>query len=170
MRRAAARQQVAEKAAADAHEIEKKVTADCVLTNESNVTEKATKTMIEEINSFEPENPQIIKDEIELTEISVEKECAVGELVKIEGEFKNPKFKPWTKLDPEEEVKLMWEIMKDESDRKGIEEIGEASATFEHCFEFWGTWKIKKPGWKINCLKTSENWPKGIKITKVTQA
>ena len=87
-------------------------------------------------------NSQNIMDELELFEISaikVEKECAENDLIKIEGEFKNPKFKPWTKVNPEEDVKIMWEAIKNESDKKGIEEIGEASATFEHCLEFWGT-------------------------------
>ena len=64
----------------------------------------------------------------------------------------------------------MWDIIKNESNKKGIEEIGEASATFEHCFEFWGTWKVKKPGLKLNYMKNLNYWPKGIKITKVTQA
>ena len=33
--------------------------------------------------------------------IKVEKECAEDDLIKIEGELKNPKFKPWTKVNPE---------------------------------------------------------------------
>ena len=61
----------------------------------------------------------------------------------------------------------MWEAIKKESDMKGIEEIGEASATFEHCFEFWGTWRVKKPGITLKYLENSENWTQGIKITKV---
>ena len=54
----------------------------------------------------------------------------------------------------------MWDINKYESEKIGIEEIGEASATFEHCFEFWGTWKVKKPesGFlKKNIVLFSEN-------------
>jgi hypothetical protein len=47
-------------------------------------------------------------------------------------------------------------IEKDNKD-KGIEEIGEGSTYFEHNFEFWGTWKIKKPGITIGFL---QNWPK----------
>ena len=40
-------------------------------------------------------NPKFIKDEIELTKMSIniEKECAEDDLIKIEGKFKNPKFK-----------------------------------------------------------------------------
>ena len=107
-------------------------------------------------NSVKPEMQQErsnpakveVEDEIELTEISDEastNECKVGGFIKIEGEYKNPKFKSWSQIDPTEEVKIMWEAIKTESDVKGIKEIGEASATFEHCFEFWGTWEIKKP-------------------------
>ena len=171
MRRAAARQQAAENAAATALEAEK-VTRESVHKHESDVTEEVTKTKTEDIDTFEHGNPQFVKDEIDITEISVdiEKECAVDELIKIEGEFKNPKFKPWTKINPVEEVNQMWDIIKNESNKKGIEEIGEASATLEHCFGFWGTWKVKKPGLILNHLKNSKNWPKGIKITKVTQA
>ena len=155
MRRAAARQQAAEEAAAVTSEAEK------ALTKNIDVTEEVTEMKMEEI-----------EDEIELTEISVkdEEECVVDKMIKIEGEFKNPNLKPWTKLDPEKEVKLMWDIIKYESEKMGIEEIGEASATFEHCFEFWGTWKIKKPGVKLKYLQNSENWSKGIKITEVKNA
>ena len=90
--------------------------------------------------------------------INVLKECAEDDLIKIEGKFKNPKFKPWTKVNPEEEVKIMWEAIKNDSEMKGIEEIGEASATFEHCFEFWGTWRVMKPGLTLKYLEHSENW------------
>ena len=160
IRRAAARQQAAEEASAVSSNAEK-ATTDIVLTKNLDVTEEVTETKIEEIN-----------DEIELTEISVkgEEECVVDNMVKIEGVFKNPNIKPWTKLDPEKEVKLMWNLIKYESEKIGIEGIGEASATFEHCFEFWGTWKIKKPGLKLKYLQNSENWSKGIRITEVKHA
>ena len=64
----------------------------------------------------------------------------------------------------------MWEAIRNESDKKGIEEIGEASASFEHCFEFWGTWRVKKPGITLKYLENSKNWSKGIKITQIKQA
>ena len=117
-------------------------------------------------------NPKFIKDEIKLTEMSIdiEKECAEDDRIKIEGKFKNPKFRPWTKVNPEEEVKIMWEAIKNDSKLKGIEEIGEASATFEHCFEFWGTWRVMKPGLTLKYLENSENWTQGINITKVEHA
>ena len=120
-------------------------------------------------------NPAKVKveDEIELTEISDEattNECKVGEFIKIEGEYKNPKLISWSQIDPAEEVRIIWEAIKKESDVKGIEEIGKASATFEHCFEFWGTWEIKKPGIMKKDLADSDNWSKGIKITDVIYA
>ena len=46
--------------------------------------------------------------------------CAIDDLVQIEGEFKNPKLKPWTHINPEEEVKIMWDVIKNERDMKGI--------------------------------------------------
>ena len=64
----------------------------------------------------------------------------------------------------------MWDLIKKESENKGIEEMGDASATFEHCFEFWGTWKIKKPGMKLKYLQNSENWTKRFKITEVRRS
>ena len=161
MHRAAARQQAAEEAAAVTSDAEE-ATSKSILTKEVEVTGEVIEKKIEDID-----------DEIELTEISVkaeetaEEECVVDETIKIEGEFKNPNLKPWTKFDPEEEVKLMWDIIKKESENKGIEEMGDASATFEHCFEFWGTWKIRKPGMKLKYLQNSENWTKGFKITEV---
>ena len=123
-------------------------------------------------NPVKPEllHPAEVDDEIELTEISDEtcnNECKMGDLLKIEGKFKNPKFQSWSKIDPSEEIKVMWEALKNESDAKGIEEIGEASATFEHCFEFWGTWRIKKPGITKKDITDANNWPKGITITDV---
>ena len=64
----------------------------------------------------------------------------------------------------------MWDTIKQESEAKGIEEIGEASASFKHCFEFWGTWRIKKAGIAKNYISDSDNWAKGIKITDVKSA
>ena len=94
----------------------------------------------------------------------------MNDLYKIEGEYKNPKFKPWTAVDPEKDLKTLLELIKSGNEIKGIEEIGEGSTTFEHCFEFWGTWRIKKARFTIKYLENSENWPKGIKITEVKQA
>ena len=109
------------------------------------------------------------EDEIELEQISSKgnDEAKVNDLFKIEGEYKNPKLKPWTTVEPEKEFKTLWEQIKRDNEIKGIEEIGEGSATFEHCFEFWGTWRIKKPGLTIKSLENSDNWPHGIKITEV---
>ena len=107
-------------------------------------------------------------DEIELSNIrEVQSESKVNDLFKIEGEYKNPKFQPWTKVEPNVEVKTLWEKLTNDNKIKGIEEIGEGSTCFEHCFEFWGTWKIQKEGITEEFLKNSENWPKGVKITKV---
>ena len=108
-------------------------------------------------------------DEIELDVIQqeAEKEVQVNDLFKIEGEYKNPNTKPWSVVDPEKEFKILWDMIKSDNKIKGIEEIGEGSMCFEHCFEFWGTWKMKKPGISMSYLKDSDNWPKGIKITEV---
>ena len=102
------------------------------------------------------------EDEIELEQISSKDndEAKVNALFKIEGEYKNPKFKPWTTVEPEKEFKTLWEQIKKDNEIKGIEEIGEGSATFEHCFEFWGTWRIKKPGLTIKSLEN--NVPKDV--------
>ena len=43
-----------------------------------------------------------VDDEIELTEISddtTSDECKLGELIKIEGEYKNLKFKSWSQIE-----------------------------------------------------------------------
>ena len=115
------------------------------------------------------ENPV---DEIVLENISeeVKKEANVNDLFKIEGEYKNPQFKSWTNVDPGKEVKILWESLERINKEMGIEEIGEGSTCFEHCFEFWGTWRVKKDGMTIDFLKNSENWPKGVKITEVKPA
>ena len=91
-------------------------------------------------------------------------------MFKIVGEYKDSKFRAWTTLDPENEVKFLWEKIKSDDKLKGIHEIGEGSTCFEHCYEFWGTWKIMKPGLSIDFLKNAENWPKGIKILEVEPA
>ena len=109
-------------------------------------------------------------DEITLSEIPQKeenKEVPVNELVKIDGKYKNPSFKPWTVVEPEKESKALWDIIEKDNVLKGIEEIGEGSTCFEHSFEFWGTWRVKKEGITEDFLKNSENWPKGIKIDKV---
>ena len=83
-------------------------------------------------------NIEDLKDEIELDEIpkQVQNEAVVDDLLKIEGEYKNPNFKPWTVVEPEKEVKTLWDMLKSDNKVKGIEEIGEGSTCFEHCFEF----------------------------------
>jgi hypothetical protein len=129
-----------------------------------------------EANTSEDKKVEVIienpVDEIELEEIQkeVRNETQVNELFKIEGEYKNPNFKPWAVVEPDKEVKTLWDKIKMDNKIKGIEEIGEGSTCFEHCFEFWGTWKVQKEGITIDFLKKSENWPKGIKITEVKPA
>ena len=54
----------------------------------------------------------------------------------------------------------MWEAIEHEKEAQGI----------EHCFEFWGTWRIKKAGIAKNYISDSDNWAKGIKITDVKSA
>ena len=109
-------------------------------------------------------------DEINLSEIPKKEEkrpVPVNDLVKIDGEYKNPSFKPWTVVEPEKESKALWDIIEKDNVLKGIEEIGDGSTCFEHSFEFWGTWRVKQEGITEDFLKDSENWPNGIKITKV---
>ena len=100
--------------------------------------------IVERDNSEVKETPLAEpKDEIELTEMSE------SNLYRIVGEYKNPKFKPWTVIDPEAEVKQLWELLKKENDYNEMEEIGEGSTCFEHHFEFWGVWRVK-PGTSKN--------------------
>ena len=88
-------------------------------------------------------------------------------LYKIVGEYRNPKMKPWQKLDPAEDLKILWEMIKSDNKEKGIFEIGDGSTCTEYCLEFWGTWKPMKPGIDQHFLEDSVNWPKGIKILEV---
>ena len=115
------------------------------------------------------ENPS---DEIELEKIPEDDsiDIKIGDLFKIKGEYKNNKFKPWSKIEPENEIKVLWSDINTVNKEKGIEEIGEGSTCFEHCFEFWGTWRVKKENITVDVLKDSENWPKGVKITEVKPA
>ena len=69
-------------------------------------------------------------------------------------------------LNPQVEIKTLWEGIKKYNDEKGITEIGDGSKNFEHCFEFWGTWKVN-PNINEKFLKDCQNWPKGIKILEV---
>ena len=112
------------------------------------------------------------KDEINLSVIPAPaaSEACVNDLFKIEGVYRNPNFKPWSTVDPNKEVKLLWEMLERDNKEKGIEEIGEGSTCYEHNFEFWGTWKIVKPGIAVEFLKNLENWPKGIKNIEVKTA
>ena len=110
-------------------------------------------------------------DEIELTKLS-DTNCDMkveGNLFKIVGEYKNPKFKPWEVVEPKNDLKNMWEILKKENEKVGIEEIGEGSACFEHCLEFWGTWRSKTSR-NTEFFKDTNNWPKGVKILEVKHA
>ena len=76
----------------------------------------------------------------------------------------------WMNVEPEKHVKTLWDILEADNALKGIEEIGEGSTCFEHCFKVWGIWKVKKKGITLDFLKNSANWPKGIKITEVKPA
>ena len=49
-----------------------------------------------------------------------------GNLFKIVGQFKNPKFN----------LKGMWDLLMKEKAEIGIEEIGEGAVCFVHCLEF----------------------------------
>ena len=66
----------------------------------------------------------------------------------------------------------MWDTIKQESEAKGIEEIGEASASFEHCFKFLGTWRIKKAGIAKNYIgmsgRRSSGWRSGGPLLAMT--
>ena len=110
----------------------------------------------------------IPEDEIELTELK--NKALVHDLFKVKGEYKNPTSKPFAIVEPEKELKTLWENIQNDNAIKGIEEIGEGSICFEHAFEFWGTWKIKKPGINKEFLEDSNNWPKGIQILEVKPA
>ena len=111
-------------------------------------------------------------DEIELEKIPEENKnkVKVGDLFKIEGNYKNPNVKPWTKIEPEKAVKALWEEIKIMNHEKGIEEIGEGSTCFEHHFDFWGTWIVKKDDVSVEKMENLESWPKGVRITQVKPA
>ena len=130
---------------------------------------KEVKESVDKVVTVAAEEP---KDEINLSVIPTvdAKELGVNDLIKIDGVYRNPNFKPWSCLDPNKEVKLLWEALEKDNNEKGIEEIGEGSTCFEHNFEFWGTWKIKKSGITVEFLKNLENWPKGIKKIEVKPA
>ena len=56
-------------------------------------------------------------------------EINVDTLFKIEGEFRNPSFKPWEVVDPNKEVKILWDLMEKDDKITGIEEIGDESGS-----------------------------------------
>jgi hypothetical protein len=58
-------------------------------------------------------------------------------------------------VEPEKQLKILLDMLKADNKAKGIEEIGEGSTCFEHCFEFWGTLKVKKEGIPVVFLKNS---------------
>jgi hypothetical protein len=102
-------------------------------------------------------------DEISLIEIpdSVQEEAIENDLFKIVGEYKNPKFKPFSVVEPEKEIKVFWEMITNKNIAKGIKEIGEGSTCLEHSYEFWGTWRVEKRGrYTLEVLKCPENWPR----------
>ena len=132
----------------------------------SSLKKEAEETLDVKVTAEEP------KDEIHLEVIpaAADSEVCVNDLFKIEGVYRNPNFKPWSNVDPNKELKLLWEMLERDNKEKGIEEIGEGSTCFEHNFEFWGTWKIVTPGITLKNLKNLENWPKGIKSIEVKPA
>ena len=92
----------------------------------------------QKVNLVEP------MDEITLTEIPYDKkEITENEIVNIVGEYKNPNYKAWLVVDPEEEVKNIWKSIEEANETIGIKEIGEGSTCFEHSYEFWGSWKVE---------------------------
>ena len=99
------------------------------------VTEENVKEIPDKVSEA---NSTDLKDEINPTDISsnVPDEAKANDLFKIEGEYKNPKLKPWTAVNPEKEFKTFWELIKSDNENKGIEKIGAGTATFELCFEF----------------------------------
>ena len=129
------------------------------------VKEKRNESDVGEVKSTLSVEP---KDEIMLTEMETEDKPETN-LFKVVGEFKNPKFKPFAIVEPEREVKALWELLKQDNETKEMEEIGEGSTCFEHHYEFWGTWRVK-PGTSQEFLEESGNWPKGVKIIEVKQA
>ena len=105
-------------------------------------------------------------DETALTEIPDDmKEITENAIINIVGEYKNPKFKAWSFVNPEEEAKNLWKSIEDTNKTLGIKEIGEGSTCFEHCYEFWGSWKIET-GSKLTTevLKSPNSWPEGTRI------
>ena len=80
----------------------------------------------------------IPEDEIELRDLK--NKALEHNLFKVKGEYKNPTFKPFATVEPQKEIKPLWENIKHDNEIKGIEEIGKGSTCFEHAFEFWGTW------------------------------
>ena len=92
-------------------------------------------------------------------------------LTEMETEDKpeNNLFKVVKPVEPEQEIKTLWELLKQDNDTKEMNEIGEGSTCFEHHYEFWGTWRVK-PGTRQEFLEDSGNWPKGVKIIEVKQA
>ena len=115
---------------------------------------------------------EIPSDEIDLIKIPdiSETRPIESDVFKIKGEYKNPKFKPWEVVDPKKESKTLWDMLEVDNKIKGIEEIGDGSTCFEHCLEFWGTWKVNKLGVDKNFLNNSSNWPNGVSILEVKPA
>ena len=60
-------------------------------------------------------------------------EASLDSIFEIVGEYKEPKFRPWTIVDPKREVNSLWEKIQSDNDLKGIHEIGEGSTCFRHC-------------------------------------
>ena len=107
-------------------------------------------------------------DETALTEIPDDmKEITENAIINIVGEYKNPKFKAWSFVNPEEEAKNLWKSIEDTNKALGIN-IKEIDKGFEHCYEFWGSWKIEN-GSKVttDALKNPNSWSRGTNIRDV---
>ena len=90
-------------------------------------------------------------------------------LFQIKGEYKNPKFRPFETVEPNKDIKVLWEAIDKENRKHEMVEIGDGSTCFEHFFEFWGKWKVK-PGTTKNFLMDTKTWPDGVKILDVKPA
>ena len=93
------------------------------------------------------ENPSDDISSLELEKIPENenaKEIETGDLFKIEGEYKNASFKPWSKIEPQNVMKVLWNDIKTVNNEIGIEEIGEGSSCFSIVSSSGGPGKWRK--------------------------
>ena len=110
-----------------------------------------------------------VKDEIDLETMDDTSSNEAPTLFQIKGEYKNPKFRPFETVEPNKDIKVLWEAIDKENRKHEMVEIGDGSTCFEHFFEFWGKWKVK-PGTTKNFLMDTKTWPDGVKILDVKPA